>query len=183
MTNKEVLQLFFKAKCNWTYISKLQQFEIEGIMELWKEFLKDVPFEMANKALNEHMLKQGTFFPTVADLVKNIVTTDDEIISEAVSKFILCLKKGGSIKTDDRRLVWAVSRLGGWDRCRTGNKDAESYLINDFKKMYSELLKREVPEEIGSLLLTQQNMISQEQGLFFPVSTVTSESKRELIAN
>ena len=160
----------------------------EATINIYYEILKDIPvkeFEISvKKILTDRVF---TSFPKPAEFLHLIYGKKEEqeeaIISEAVSKFILCLKKGGSIKTDDRRLIWAVSRLGGWDRCRTGNKDAESYLINDFKKMYSELLKREVPEEIGTLLLTQQNMISQEQGLFFPVSTVTSESKKELIAN
>ena len=183
MTTKEIMQLFYKAKCNWTYISKLQEFEIEGMMQLWKEFLKDVPYEIANKALNEHILKQGTFFPTIADLVKNIVTTDEEIISEAVSKFRQCLKKGGSIETDDRRLVWTIKRMGGWDRCRNSNLDQVNFLVNEFQKVYTELLKREVPEEIDFFLITNSHRISQEQGLFFPVSKVKSEKVNKNCVN
>ena len=181
MTIEQVAKLFFKAKSNWTYVSKMDKMEIEGIIELWKEFLKDVPYETANKALNEHILKQGTFFPTVADLLKNTITTDEEIISEAVSKFRLCLKKGGAIKTDDRRLVWVISRMGGWEYVRRTEISKIDFVVKDFNKIYSEILKREVPKEIGFELLSNQAILAKENGTFFPIQTVISENKKELI--
>ena len=181
MKIEEIAKLFFKAKSNWTYISKMDKTEIEGVIELWKEFLKDVPYETANKALNEHILKQGTFFPTVADLLKYSITTDDDIVSEAVSKFRLCLKKGGAIKTDDRKLVWAISRMGGWEYVRKTDINKIDFAVMEFKKIYTELLKRDVPGEIGNELLSTQAILAKENGTFFPMLTVVSESKKELI--
>ena len=57
--------------------------------------------------------------------------------------------------------------MGGWDRCRNGNKEAENFLVNEFQKMYTELLKREVPEEIDLILLTNNHMISKGRTYFF----------------
>lgn len=158
----------------------------EATINIYYEILKDVPvkdFEISvKKILTERVF---TTFPKPAEFLQIIYGKKEEqeeaIVSEAVSKFRLCLKKGGAIKTDDRKLVWAISRMGGWDRCRNGNKDAENFLVNEFQKVYTELLKREVPEEIGLELLTSQAILAKENGTFFPMLTVVSESKKELI--
>lgn len=158
----------------------------EATINIYYEILKDIPvkdFELSvKKILTERVF---TSFPKPAEFLQMIYGKKEEqeesIISEAVSKFRLCLKKGGAIKTDDRRLVWAISRMGGWEYVRKTEISKIDFVVIEFKKIYSEILKREVPEEIGFELLSTQAMLAKENGIFFPTLTVISESKKELI--
>ncbi len=158
----------------------------EATINIYYEILKDVPvkdFEISvKKILTERVF---TTFPKPAEFLQIIYGKKEEqeelIVSEAVSKFRLCLKKGGAIKTDDRKLVWAISRMGGWEYVRKIDINKIDFAVIEFKKIYSEMLKREVPEEIGFELLSTQAILSKENGTFFPILTVSSESKKELI--
>ena len=87
MEKKDIWNLFMKAKANYTYIYKLPETEIEVILELWKTELKNCKLEDVNRALTEHMRKQGTFFPTVADLLKYSIESEEIRVKNAVAKF------------------------------------------------------------------------------------------------
>ena len=159
----------------------------EATIEVYYEILKDISpkeFEISVK----NILKERVFtsFPKPAEFLQLIYGKKEELeeslILEAVSKFRQCLKKGGSIETDDRRLVWTIKRMGGWDRCRNSNLEQINFLVNEFQKVYAELLKKEVPEEIDFFLLTNNHIISKEQGLFFPILKVKSEKKELMIS-
>ena len=68
-----------------------------------------------------------------------------------------------------------------WECVRKTEISKIDFAVIEFKKIYSEILKREVPEDIGFELLPTQAMLAKENGIFFPMFTVISEGKKELI--
>lgn len=179
MKVEEVVKLFFKAKANWTYINKQPQEEIEIMLELWREELKDYKFEDVNKALMEHMRKQDTFFPTIADLIKYSVQSEESRIKEAVAKFRECLKKGGSGTVDDLYITWAIKNIGGWDYCRQYELNKIEWLVKSFENEYSSLIHRELPEIIDNMLLADMHVNNFKEGRYFSIFTVGDKEKAE----
>lgn len=181
MTAEQIGKLFLKAKANWTYINNQSKEEIGIMLELWMEELKGCRFEDVSRALSEHMRQSGSFFPTIADLIKYSVTSSDEKTKQAVSKFRECIKRGGSLFVDDLYIVWTIKNIGGWDYCRRYEIEKIEWLVKSFESEYLAIVKRKLPENISNLLLANIHKRNAENELFFPVSTVGDEAKAKAL--
>lgn len=181
MTTEQIGKLFLKAKANWTYINNQSKEEIKIMLELWAEELKGCRFEDVSRALSEHMRKSGSFFPTIADLIKYSTLSEDDRVKEAVSKFRECLKRGGSLFVDDPHISWAIKNIGGWDYCRRYEIDKVEWLVKSFEGEYSAIMKRRLPDSIDNLLLANIHRINYENGLYFPIFTVGDEKKAKAL--
>lgn len=179
MTKDEFMIL---ASAIRTYYPKENILPNKQALELWYRELKDIPYEVAEVALREHV-HTSNFSPSIAELRKTAYFLQNgsisdwgkgwEQVTKAISKYG-AYRADEAIESMDELTKETVKRIGFSTICHSSNITAERA---NFRMIYEELAKKKendmkLPEELRQ----NMKMLYLPEGNNMAIGQRTSES-------
>lgn len=132
-------------------------------VQLWHSLLKDIPYEVANIAIQKHII-ESPFVPTIADIRKaatDIMTPQEQKIDAATAwgEVIKAISSYGSYKPEEALqsmspVTARVVRYIGWQEiCLNEN---QGVMRGQFLKMFESVSKRETQDSLLPPAMKQQ---------------------------
>lgn len=170
MTKKEFITFALALK---TYYPRDQIMPNDPATELWFNQLKDLPYKVAETALNT-WVATNKWAPTIADIREKayeIMQNDALEWGSGWEQVIKCIGKYGYMRRDealhemDEITQECVKRLGWYELCMSENQTADRA---NFRKIYESIAERKkqmslipisVQQEIEKLIANGQGLI------------------------
>ena len=112
----------------------------QGALELYFGLLLPYSITDVTKAISSH-LRQSSFMPRPADIIKSIDGTPEERASLAWAKTLKAIADVGTYQSvifDDPYIHYAVGRMGGWIQMGKIEEDQLRFVARDFERYYQE---------------------------------------------